>query len=192
MKAEDGGLRYIDASNHDKHFPRFSCKVLIYENPQAFEDNITFTSKKSAKQYIAKKTVDWLIANKFMPADGSARFPKVRQPNIQADPSPTTGSSARSSSRSPPGTPPISYTSLIPELCIRLGFSPPKYVTNLENSPFTDMYADFGGDPSVNGKVGEVKNVFGRKNAKQQCAALVYKFLKDIERQRQEEFARLE
>lgn len=191
VKAEEG-LNYIEASDHDKHFPRFSCTVLISENPQVFEDDVTFTSKKYAKQYIAMKTVDWLIANRLMPADGSARFPKAKQHSVQAAPSTPIAPPARSGSNSPPGTPPTSYPSLIPHLCHKLGISPPKYVFVQEFPPLTDAYADFGGDPTVNGKVGEVNNVYGKKNAKEQCAAIVYKFLKDIERHRQEVFEKLE
>lgn len=47
-----------------------------------------------------------------------------------------------------------------------------------------DGYADFGGDPRIDGKVGEVKNVHGKKNAKDEIARRVFSFLKDIERQR--------
>jgi len=45
-------------------------------------------------------------------------------------------------------------------------------------------YADFGTDPRIDGKVGEVDNVYGKKNAKDAVAKIVLSFLKDIERQR--------
>jgi len=55
-----------------------------------------------------------------------------------------------------------------------------------EGAPIYNGYAHFQGDPRIEGKIGEVKDVFGQKNAKEKIAEEVFAFLKDIERQRME------
>lgn len=55
-----------------------------------------------------------------------------------------------------------------------------------ENTPLWNGYAHFSGDPRIEGKVGEVRSVYGKSNAKEQIAMEVFSFLKDIERQRME------
>lgn len=120
-----------------------------------------------------------------MPSDGSARFPKV-SPQMPQQPK------RKSTSPSEPGTPNanggVKYTSLIPHLCGKLGFGPPQYVVEkADNTAFWNGYAIFPANPIIEGRVGEVLNVYGKDNAKQEIAEVVYSFLKDIERQREEQ-----
>lgn len=82
----------------------------------------------------------------------------------------------------------VKYTTMIPPLCNKLGFSPPRYeIEKLDNTAFWSGYAFFPGNPVIEGKVGEVSNIYGKDNAKLEIAEIVYKFLKDIERQREEQ-----
>lgn len=53
-----------------------------------------------------------------------------------------------------------------------------------EGIPIYHGYADFGSDPWIVGKVGEFRDIYGKKKAKEVCAKIVWLFLKDIERQR--------
>jgi hypothetical protein len=164
---------------------------VISETSQQFGGNaVSFSNKKDAKQYAAKKAIDWLITNSHMPSNGSVRFPKPPPPIQAAQPK-----KMKSKSPSDPGTPTnsssntTSYAAQIPPLCNKLGFAPPKYEitrAKADDVPFFNGYADFGGDPRIEGKVGEVFNVYGQKRAKEQIAEIVYSFLKDIERQRGE------
>ena len=116
-----------------------------------------------------------------MPSDGNVKFPKS---------SPLIPAEARSQSPPPnpkdDGTSAVSCSAQVPCICHRLGFSPPRYVITpvLPNTPLWNGYADFGSDPRIEGKVGEVKDIYGRKNAKEEVAKLVLSFMKDIERQR--------
>ncbi|TAQ91200.1 hypothetical protein B7494_g456 [Chlorociboria aeruginascens] len=150
---------------------RFTCTASIDESTTQFgSSGPSFSKKKDAKQYAAKKAIDYLVSQNLMPSDGSVKFPKP--PNQS--------------------TPPVGYkpaggfANQVPALCIRLGFRVPRYMitaVTLEPPMYT-VYADFGGDPIVQGKVGLVQNVFGKKNAKENCAEIVVAFLRDIERQR--------
>ena len=53
-----------------------------------------------------------------------------------------------------------------------------------EHAPLYSGYAHFNGDPRIEGKIGEVNDIFGQKNAKEMIAETLHAFLKDIERQR--------
>ena len=86
------------------------------------------------------------------------------------------------------GTPKAKASGQIPGLCMRLGFNTPTYkiTKDSENTPLWSGYAHFNGDPRIEGKIGQIRSVFGKDNAKEQIATEVLSFLKDIERQRME------
>lgn len=165
---------------------KFRCSVKILESEQTFGDStISFTKKKDAKQYASKKAIDWLIENKYMPADGSVKFPKPVLP-----PSAKVIGPQVASQSSPKQAKGKTFASQVPELCLKLGFNVPKYeITRVtENAPLFKGYAHFQGDPRIEGNVGEVSDVFGQRNAKEKIAEEVVSFLKDIERQRGDQF----
>jgi hypothetical protein len=116
-----------------------------------------------------------------MPADGSVKFPKA-----PALPVVRTFDASPSLLGTPNSVPPTSFARQVPDSCKRLGFNPPTYVItqDSENSPLWSGYAHFGGNPKIDGKVGEVRGVFGKVKAKEQIATQVLSALKDIERQR--------
>ncbi|KAH7418444.1 hypothetical protein BKA64DRAFT_717168 [Cadophora sp. MPI-SDFR-AT-0126] len=182
VEADNDGIKYTETTLPGRVSPRFSCTVQISESDEIFgcSGNYGFTQivasfsvKKVAKQFAAKRAIDFLIANKHMPNDGTVRFPRPPPP-----PSPTNPLAV------PDGQ--LPYTTQVPLLCRRLGFNTPTYKITpvIPNTPACDGYADFGDDPRVDGKVGKVENVYGKKNAKEAVARLVILFLKDIERQR--------
>ncbi|PBP28658.1 hypothetical protein BUE80_DR000366 [Diplocarpon rosae] len=183
----DKGMSWAESQITSGITPRFQCTLTIAESSELFGNNslgfstkvVSFGTKKQAKKYAAKKAIDWLIENKHMPADGSVRFPKVITPPPAA---PETNVKTRDDANP-------AYTTLVPGICTRLGFTPPRYelVAVVQNAPLWNGFADFGMDPRIDGRVGEVKNVFGKKQAKEAVAKLVYSFLKDIENQRNEE-----
>jgi hypothetical protein len=148
---------------------------------------VSFSNKKDAKQFAAKKAIDWLIANNHMPSDGSARFPKPPPP-MQIPQSKKSKPVSPSDPNTPSAEGTVKYTTMIPPLCNKLGFSPPRYeIEKVNNTAFWSGYAFFPDNPIIEGKIGEVSNVYGKDNAKLEIAEVVYKFLKDIERQRGEQ-----
>ena len=161
---------------------KFICTAKISESPDSFplgDTTVSFSRKKDAKQYVSKKAIDWLIANNFMPSDGSVKFPKVSKSASPPAMERTTSAKGGGSEGE------LSIVSQVPILCGRLGFGHPTYV--LDAAPGTALYsgyAHFGGDPRIEGKIGPFSNIFGRKSAKEKCAQEVLVFLKDIEKQR--------
>ncbi|KHJ31488.1 putative adenosine rna-specific isoform adar-a variant [Erysiphe necator] len=152
--------------NHDYSHksPRFSCSVKIPESPSILgdtQDPTTFSAKKPAKQYAAKKAIDWLIKFNFMAADGSAHFSSLSKESI---------------------------ASKVPDLCRRLGLNTPRYVIEpiVPSSPMYSGYADFGGDPRIKGFIGQVTGFYGKKNAKDHVAREVVTFLTQLLEERNE------
>ncbi|KAK0124535.1 hypothetical protein ONS95_009484 [Cadophora gregata] len=187
VEAADGGIQYTEITLPGRISPRFSCTVKISESDEVFGCSgnygfgpivASFSIKKVAKQFAAKRAIDFLIKNKHMPNDGSVKFPKP--------PSPPQGAKTNTV---PAGE--LAYITQVPLLCRRLGFNTPTYkITSvIPNAPVCDGYADFGNDLRVDGPVGKVTNVFGKKNAKEAIARIVVSFLKDVERQRMGEQA---
>ena len=81
-----------------------------------------------------------------------------------------------------------SWAQRVNELYPQLGLCVPKY--SLEppdpvNAPtLFSGAAFFPGDPVVEGPVGEVRGIHGRKNAKEECAKGVWIFLDGLRRKR--------
>ncbi|KAI9646203.1 hypothetical protein NHQ30_005643 [Ciborinia camelliae] len=177
---------------------RFSYSVTIKENPEPISSNVSFARKKDAKQFISKLAIDWLISQNLMPSNGAVKFPKApvapQTPNAKIPRTPISPPSASASALPSTTSPqersisPTSYPALIPDLCHSLGLNIPTYkiVPMVEGVPIYHVYADFGFDPHVLGRVGEFRDIFGKKKAKEVCAKEVWNFLKDIERQRLE------
>jgi len=117
-----------------------------------------------------------------MPPDGSVRWPKP----TPLPPSKVIGPKIPSAAQSTVTKGKNTFTAQIPPLAHRLGFSPPTYEINRisEEAPFYNGHAHWPNDPRISGKVGEVTNVYGQKNAKEMIAQEVFAFLTDIERQR--------
>lgn len=208
-----GGLTYVETIISTPLNPRFTCAALVHESANHFGKEIfgtnnlvvTFANKKAAKQYASKKAVEWLIENKHMPADGPVRFPKpvipppqgkgrgVPQAQPQSLPqritSPTPIVSAPSTPPFVVTAPSTSYAQQIPALCQRLGFNVPTYKLSqgIPNFPFWDAHAEFH-ERMIVDPVGAVKSIFGKKNAKEEVAKVVFSFLKSIERQRREQY----
>ncbi|KAL2074385.1 hypothetical protein VTL71DRAFT_8163 [Oculimacula yallundae] len=173
------GLAWDETEIPGRFGNRFRCTVKIAESDESFGDGNygsstkvpLFDVKKNAKKYACMRAIQWLIENKHMPDNGAVKFAKTPVlPPV----------------RSPARAPEETYASQVPELAHRLGFNPPSYVLTqaIPNTPLWSGYADFGADPRVDGKVGEVKDVVGKKVIKEQIAKLVLDFLRDIERHR--------
>jgi hypothetical protein len=195
--------------------PRFTCAVTLRETPIRFNATtaVTFSNKKHAKHYASKRAVDWLIGNGFMPKDGSVKFQKVATPQavkrakvpppqpksklkqeLPSHPSSqnenvTRAISPSENSATPSDAGQTRFATMVPELCERLGFEPPSYELSkvADNAALYNGFAHFRGDPRIDGPIGEVRNIFGRKDAKEAIAQELVSFLKSIEKHRREQ-----
>lgn len=72
-------------------------------------------------------------------------------------------------------------------MCPLLGLAPPQYVLTPASSNAPNMicgYAAFTQSPSMPPKIGEVRNIFGKKNAKEEIAKGVWEVLEALARKR--------
>ena len=69
-------------------------------------------------------------------------------------------------------------------LCNQMGINLPRYVmTSTPQAPtLWSGWAEFPGEPRIDGKVAEFQNIFGKKNAKEHCQLGVLRFLEDLQR----------
>ncbi|RKF71575.1 putative adenosine rna-specific isoform adar-a variant [Golovinomyces cichoracearum] len=164
------GERFDDIYKVNTHLklksPRYSCSVKILESPSILcnESNpTTFTGKKPAKQYAAKKAIDWLIQHRFLPADGPD--------------DPTNAVHTDLPSNSSRG----SYAAQVPPLCRLLGLNCPRYIIEpvFPGGAIYNATVDFGGDPRIT-YLDKVMNVYGKKNAKEEIAKSVYDHLSQM------------
>lgn len=160
-----------------KGVPRFQYTLAIDGFPEKFGCICTFTSKKLAKQYVSKQAVKWLISNKHMPSDGIVKPTKTKPTTPPLQPKVVSSTSEK-------------HTELVPKLAVRLGLQCPSYIltpaSDAPGCPLWDGYAEFAEKQSIGdeGKLGHVRNVFGKNNAKQEIAKNVHAFLKGIEAHR--------
>jgi len=139
----------------------FACTLTLNPTlaPHPFpleNDRLGFANKKMAKQHAAKCAVQWLDS----------------QPGI--------ASAATANSQPAAGPSPGAQVSAA---CARLGLPPPQYVITQNDSfgAFWSGYAHFGSDPRVEGRVGEFRDIYSRKKAKDECSRLVLLFLQGME-----------
>ena len=77
-----------------------------------------------------------------------------------------------------------SYAQKVNELCPLLGLRPPQYrIAPNADAPVVNILsgaAYFPDNPLLPGPVGTIRNIYGKKNAKEECAREVYRVLMHI------------
>lgn len=69
------------------------------------------------------------------------------------------------------------------DMCPLLGLAPPQYVLGSASAMAPAMisgYATFANSPSMPAHIGEVRNIFGKKNAKEEIAKGVWEVLEKL------------
>ncbi|MCJ1259717.1 hypothetical protein MMC24_007556 [Lignoscripta atroalba] len=130
--------------------------------------------KLQAKTNAAKAAVEWLIAQGHLEADGTVNKRKKATPGTAVKADTTSGKSKVDEED-------ISWGQKVNALYPHLSLPPPAYHLS-PSSPLTPNIfsggASFPNTPLIKQQnIGEVRNVFGKKNAKEECARGVYEFL---------------
>jgi hypothetical protein len=111
---------------------------------------------------------------------------QIKLPSRIPPPSGPTSSTPSTAPVKPP-SPAVSYTSQVAELAAALSLPPPEYIdTPCADAPdFHSVECVFrNGEPHA-GPHGEVRNIFGRKKAKEECARLTLAVLEEVRRERE-------
>ncbi|KAL8662262.1 MAG: hypothetical protein Q9202_004867 [Teloschistes flavicans] len=160
-------------------------------SPASFgSPTIPFTTKKAARNNAAKEAVRHLISTGGLNDDGSVKTRKKGAkvanggPTVRIEPQHGAVEVQKASS----------FAARVHDLVVLLGLQPPTYRFS-PASPATPVMlsgaAYFDGDAGMgqvhaglHGPVGEVRNVHGKKNAKEECAKAVWGVLRGVARER--------
>jgi hypothetical protein len=157
----------------------FTCTCTIPQSDLPFgSPDTVYGNKKSAKAAAAKAAVQYLIQEGYLNADGSVK----RTGKVAV-------TSASPSKASDPDGDGKTWAYRINELSQILGLGSPQYDLRPSDpdagSSFFDVTAHFPNDiTGTIGKVGQVTNAYGKKNAKEQCAAKVWVVLDALRKER--------
>ncbi|KAI9777543.1 MAG: hypothetical protein M1839_008837 [Geoglossum umbratile] len=153
----------------------FACELVIDKRVSApFGGRYTkFPSKRAAKTNAAREAVEWLTANNFMGPQGPPTKKKRKGGSI-SQVAPESGMIVEIKRTA-------NFAQKVCELCPMIGLPPPEYRL-LPDTNFESMYsgAAFFKDPIIPYEpIGEVRNVYGKKKAKEEIAKGVLAFLKE-------------
>ncbi|KAI4610343.1 hypothetical protein J4E80_008107 [Alternaria sp. BMP 0032] len=179
---------------------RFSCIITIDGEDQPFGSiSNLFSSKKAARQDAARHAVEHFKSLGTWPTDdtavGGIRKRKKASPidpeTVSISPlldnssSPSTPPiQATTPTPAPPGTP--SYASRVATLAVTLALSTPEwnYTPHPSDPTFHSVCCFFKGAGQHEGPIGEVRNIYGRKKAKEECARLTLEYLTQVKEER--------
>jgi hypothetical protein len=179
---------------------RFSCLVTIEgltSHPQPFGSTTAlFSSKKAARQHAASCVVDYYKAQGLWPENVAAAGGIKKKKVVQAPPAPKARKSSDSASAdntpvSPGG---MSYPQQAAQLSTALGLGTPEWRFHPEDPAapgFLNASCFFKSGGQHEGPIGEVRNIFGKKRAKEECARLTVEYLQGVKEQRMEYGARM-
>lgn len=174
---------------------RFACLIDIEGHPEPFGSLTSLhSSKKAARHDAASHAIEYFKSIGTWPTN-STPAGGIKKPKSSAGvatPTTTTTSNKTSTPTTPskvtPGTPSYmeSYPSRVAQLATQLSLPCPEYIyTPHASEPNFQSVACFFRDAGPHaGPLGEVRNVFGRKRAKDECARLVLAYLEELKEQR--------
>ncbi|KAI4114472.1 MAG: hypothetical protein LQ345_004750 [Seirophora villosa] len=165
----------------------FACTCTIPSSQSIYgSSTVPFPSKKAARINAAKEAVQYLISIAELNPSGS---PKGRR-KIKSGSG--EGPIVRVEGEGLEVKKDVTYAARVNELAHRLSLPPPMYRLSPASSAAPNLLsgaAYFSGvdaayHPLLSKPVGEVRNVFGKKNGKEECARGVWEVLREVARER--------
>ena len=138
---------------------------------------VPFPSKKAARANAAKLAVEHLIANGELDPNGS---PKARK-KVKV------GAAVQIKGKGLEVKRGSTYTQKVNDAYGLLGLQAPQYVLEAASNIASNIlngHASFPNEPGLPRKIGEVRNVFGKKNAKEEIAKGVWEALQKLAEKR--------
>ncbi|EUC30829.1 hypothetical protein COCCADRAFT_39006 [Bipolaris zeicola 26-R-13] len=185
---------------------QFACLLTFEGHPKPFGTLTSlFSSKKAARQDAARHAVEHFKALGTWPQDTPIGGIKKKKASKASLPSPSPPSSSFSSSLLSSIQPPTpsqstsdstvgtSFAQRVATLAATLALPTPewKYVPHPSDPAFHSVACFFRDAGPHEGPIGEVRNVFGKKKAKEECARLTLEYLLDVRDMRRAYGARM-
>ena len=173
----------------------YACECIIPSRPdQPFGSKTeTFPSKKAARSNCAREAVEHLISEGQLNPDGSTKARKKTKLGaaVRIQDSGIEVKKGTSYVQKVQGK--LIFTDLIhplippPDFCPLLGLTSPQYILTPASTLVPNMmsgYATFPNQPGMPKEIGEVKDIFGKKNAKEEVAKGVWEVLQALAQKR--------
>ncbi|KAH7086358.1 hypothetical protein FB567DRAFT_471912 [Paraphoma chrysanthemicola] len=169
---------------------RFTCLVKIDRDgrlPESFGDlKILHSSKKFARQEAARHAVEYFRAQGLWPDSFTSVGGIKKKQRPRLDPpellSPTASPHVGGQASVASSTLETSYAQQAARLAVILSLPTPewRYQPSSIDREFYTVQCFFNGAGPHQGPVGEVRNVFGKKKAKEECARLTLDYLREV------------
>ncbi|EMD85535.1 hypothetical protein COCC4DRAFT_76101 [Bipolaris maydis ATCC 48331] len=176
----------------------FACLLTLEGHPHPFGTLTSlFSSKKAARQDAARHAVEHFKALGTWPQDTPiGGIKKKKQPKPASPPfsvlSPVQPPNPNQSP-TPLGSGTSSFAQRVATLAATLALPTPewKYTAHPSDPTFHSVACFFRDAGPHEGPIGEVRNVFGKKRAKEECARLTLDYLLDVREKRRAYGARM-
>lgn len=156
----------------------FACTCTIPGHPNPFGSTATvFPSKKAARMNAAREAMKFLITAGLTEPDGSLRTKKKAK----------LGTAVRIEKDRLGVKKDTTFAQRVNDICPILGLTAPEYRITALSADAPNMVsgaAYFRSEPSFPKPLGEVRNVYGKKNAKEECAKGVWLALSKLAKER--------
>ncbi|XPS79782.1 hypothetical protein M3J09_011754 [Ascochyta lentis] len=168
---------------------RWACLMDIEGHPTPFGSlDSLFGSKKTARQHAASCAVSHFKSQGLWPEEYSGVGGiKKRKPAPANDTSSSLDERKASVASSSPGS--GSATQQVASLAVLLNLGTPEWRFTHENPTVPDIHTVscyFKNGGAHEGPIGEVRNIFGKKRAKDECARLTLQYLSELREKREE------
>ncbi|KAF1973693.1 hypothetical protein BU23DRAFT_463741 [Bimuria novae-zelandiae CBS 107.79] len=167
----------------------YSCEVTIDGHARAFGSRTTFfTSKRAARHHAAGCAVKHFQAAGSWPEHATDLGGiKKKKPSVASvlNPSPSLSSKVDVDAATGSSSP----TQLVAHLATQLSLSTPEWRFSPSEAAapgFHTVACYFKGGGPHEGPLGEVRHVYGKKKAKEECARLVLTYLQEVKKTRLE------
>lgn len=165
----------------------FACVVEIDGEPKLFGSlESLHSSKKGAHRQAAREAVEYFKAQGIWPEEttdgGGIKMKKKTQVGLQEIVT-ATSSDSRKPSTASTATNPTSYPQAVAQLAVTLALGAPewRYTPSTIDPSFLTVSCYFKDGGQHAGPIGEVRNVLGKKKAKDECARLTLAYLKEVQ-----------
>lgn len=168
--------------------PRWACLMELEGHPNPFGSlDAIFGSKKAARQNAAGCAVAYFKSRDQWPKDfTNVGGIKKRKPGPTA---PTLSSANGQQTTAPSSTGAVSATQQVATLAIQLNLGTPEWRFTHEDPSAPDIHSVscfFKDGGAHAGPMGEVRNIFGKKKAKEECARLTLQYLAEVKKKRED------
>lgn len=167
---------------------RFACLLTLEDHPEPFGSLASlFSTKKAARQDAARHAIEHFQSVGTWPDDATAIGGIKKKKKPQQPPPPASTDDMLSSPSS------TSFAQQVATLAVSLALPTPewRFTPHPSDPSFHTVSCFFRGAGQHEGPIGEVRNVFGKKKAKEECARQTLEYLLDVREKRRAYGARM-